>query len=110
MSKRTGTRLVTRHSSPVTSGRERLDVALVERGLIASREQARACILAGDVLVDGQVAAKPGALVADAAALAVRAAPAYVSRGGEKLAHALERFGVAVTDRVALDAGASTGG
>jgi len=67
-------------------------------------------ILAGDVLVDGQVAAKPGALVPDAAALAVRAAPPYVSRGGEKLAHALARFDVDVADRVALDAGASTGG
>jgi 23S rRNA (cytidine1920-2'-O)/16S rRNA (cytidine1409-2'-O)-methyltransferase len=85
-------------------------VALVERGLAASREQARARILAGDVLVDGQVAAKPGVLVADAAALEVRAAPTFVSRGGEKLAHALARFGIQVAGRVALDAGASTGG
>jgi 23S rRNA (cytidine1920-2'-O)/16S rRNA (cytidine1409-2'-O)-methyltransferase len=85
-------------------------VALVERGLAVSREQARARILAGAVLVDGQVAAKSGMLLADGAALEVRAAPTYVSRGGEKLAHALDRFGVAVADRVALDAGASTGG
>jgi 23S rRNA (cytidine1920-2'-O)/16S rRNA (cytidine1409-2'-O)-methyltransferase len=91
-------------------GHERLDVALVERGLAVSREQARARILAGDVRVDGQVAARPGVLVADAAALEVRAAPAFVSRGGDKLAHALARFGIVVADRVALDAGASTGG
>src|SRR5919199_5543769 len=75
-----------------TKARQRLDVALVERGLVASREQARARVLAGDVLVDGQVAAKPGVLVAAGAALELRAAPAYVSRGGDKLAHALARF------------------
>jgi 23S rRNA (cytidine1920-2'-O)/16S rRNA (cytidine1409-2'-O)-methyltransferase len=98
------------HAALGGQGRERLDVALVERGLAASREQARARILAGDVLVDGQVAAKPGVVVVDAAALEVRAAPAFVSRGGDKLAHALARFGVTVADRVALDAGASTGG
>jgi 23S rRNA (cytidine1920-2'-O)/16S rRNA (cytidine1409-2'-O)-methyltransferase len=111
MSKQPRALLSTQHSALSTArGRERLDVALVERGLAASREQARARILAGDVLVDGQVAAKPGTLVAAAAALEVRTAPAYVSRGGEKLAHALARFGVAVAGRVALDAGASTGG
>jgi 23S rRNA (cytidine1920-2'-O)/16S rRNA (cytidine1409-2'-O)-methyltransferase len=111
MSKKPRSPLIANHLSLVTPrGRERLDVALVDRGLAASREQARARVLAGDVLVDGQVAAKPGVLVATAAALEVRSAPAYVSRGGEKLAHALARFGVAVADRVALDAGASTGG
>jgi 23S rRNA (cytidine1920-2'-O)/16S rRNA (cytidine1409-2'-O)-methyltransferase len=111
MSKKPCPPLITHHSSRITArGRERLDVALVERRLAASREQARARILAGDVLVDGQVAAKPGVLVAAAAAVEVRGAPPYVSRGGEKLAHALDRFGVAVADRVALDAGASTGG
>src|ERR687885_2024198 len=81
-----------------TKARQRLDVALVGRGLVASREQARARVLAGDVLVDGQVAAKPGVLVAETAALEVRAAAAFVSRGGEKLAHALARFGVGVAD------------
>ena len=93
-----------------TGKRQRLDVMLVERGLIASREQARARILAGEVEVSGQVAAKPGTLVPADASLAVRAAPDYVSRGGDKLAHALRRFAITVTDRVALDAGASTGG
>ncbi len=96
--------------SAVPIGRERLDLALVARGLAASREQARARILAGDVVVDGRAATKPGALVDERAALEVRAAPPFVSRGGEKLAHALARFGVRVADRVALDAGASTGG
>ncbi|HLI27650.1 MAG TPA: TlyA family RNA methyltransferase [Chloroflexota bacterium] len=90
--------------------KQRLDLALVARGLASSREQARACILAGAVTVDGQVVAKPGALVAADASLAVRQRPVYVSRGGYKLAHALEVFGIAVRERVCLDAGASTGG
>ena len=110
MSKKSRAPLITHCSLLIPSRRERLDLALVERGLAASREQARARILAGDVVVDGQVAAKPGVLIVGSAVLEVRAAPAFVSRGGEKLAHALARFGVAVADRVALDAGASTGG
>ena len=93
-----------------TRERQRLDVALVERGLVPSREQARARILAGEVEVGGQVVAKAGTLVQTTAPIVVRGAPPYVSRGGEKLAHALHRFGVTVADRVALDAGASTGG
>jgi 23S rRNA (cytidine1920-2'-O)/16S rRNA (cytidine1409-2'-O)-methyltransferase len=89
----------------------RLDVALVERGLAASRERARALIMAGRVSVDGQVVTKAGASVGDVASVEV-ATPdhPYVSRGGVKLAHALDDFGVDPSGRRALDVGASTGG
>lgn len=90
--------------------KQRLDLALVAAGLASSREQARACILAGAVTVNGQVVVKPGALVAAEASLAVRQRPAYVSRGGYKLAHALDVFRIEVREWVCLDAGASTGG
>jgi 23S rRNA (cytidine1920-2'-O)/16S rRNA (cytidine1409-2'-O)-methyltransferase len=90
--------------------KQRLDVALVEQGLVSTREQARARILAGDVTVSGRVVDKAGTLVPAASSLVVRADPAYASRGGLKLAHALDRFGIATADLVALDAGASTGG
>jgi len=89
----------------------RLDTALVDRGLAASRERARALILAGKVTVDGRVVAKAGAPVADGARVEL-ATPdhPYVSRGGVKLAHALDTFGVDPRGRRALDVGASTGG
>ena len=89
----------------------RLDALLVERGLAASRERARALILAGQVRVDGLVVSKAGhATAADAdIALNERDHP-YVSRGGVKLAHALDAFGIDPAGRVALDVGASTGG
>ena len=89
----------------------RLDTLLVERGLVASRERARALILAGDVRVDGQVASKAGVSVRPDAdiVLSVPDHP-YVGRGGLKLAHALDTFGIAVEGREALDIGASTGG
>ena len=89
----------------------RLDTLLVERGLAASRERARALILAGSVRVDGQPASKAGTPVAADADVTV-AVPdhPYVGRGGIKLAHALEVFGIAVDGRLALDIGASTGG
>jgi 23S rRNA (cytidine1920-2'-O)/16S rRNA (cytidine1409-2'-O)-methyltransferase len=89
----------------------RLDTLLVERGLAASRERARALILAGSVRVDGQPASKAGTSVAPDAAVTV-AVPdhPYVGRGGIKLAHALDVFGIAVDGRLALDIGASTGG
>lgn len=83
---------------------------LVERGLMPSREKARAAVLAGQVLADGEPVTKPGQLVDEAATLAVTARPRFVSRGGEKLAGALAAFGLDVTGLVALDAGASTGG
>jgi 23S rRNA (cytidine1920-2'-O)/16S rRNA (cytidine1409-2'-O)-methyltransferase len=91
--------------------RQRLDVLLVNRGLVPSRERARALILAGQVQVNGQPATKAGVSVASDAdiALLVPDHP-YVGRGGLKLAHALDTFGIEVTGAVALDIGASTGG
>lgn len=89
----------------------RLDLLLVERGLAASRERARALILAGDVRVNGMPVTKAGTAVARASAIIV-ATPdhPYVGRGGLKLAHALDAFAIRVTDRLGLDIGASTGG
>src|SRR5262249_54927993 len=89
----------------------RLDVVLVDRGLAPSRERARALILAGQVSVDGQVVSKAGAAVANDSRveLAARDHP-YVSRGGVKLAGALDAFRIDPKDRRALDIGASTGG
>jgi len=86
-------------------------VLLVERGLAASRERARALILAGQVQVDGQRATKAGTLVpgGSTVTLSVPDHP-YVSRGGMKLAAALDAFGINVAGRLALDIGASTGG
>jgi 23S rRNA (cytidine1920-2'-O)/16S rRNA (cytidine1409-2'-O)-methyltransferase len=86
--------------------KKRLDVLLVERGLAATRAQAQALVLAGRV----RGYDKPGTQVADDAPLDVEAPPPYVSRGGEKLAHALDAFGVDPTGRDCLDVGASTGG
>jgi 23S rRNA (cytidine1920-2'-O)/16S rRNA (cytidine1409-2'-O)-methyltransferase len=91
--------------------RIRADLALVEQGLAPSREKARALILAGEVLAGDRPIDKAGELVDGAVELRLRSAPMpYVSRGGLKLAHALDVFGVEVRDRVALDVGASTGG
>jgi 23S rRNA (cytidine1920-2'-O)/16S rRNA (cytidine1409-2'-O)-methyltransferase len=89
----------------------RLDMLLVERGLAASRERARSLILAGDVRVNGQPVTKAGTAIAREAEVTV-ATPdhPYVGRGGVKLAHALDAFAIDVTDRLALDIGASTGG
>jgi 23S rRNA (cytidine1920-2'-O)/16S rRNA (cytidine1409-2'-O)-methyltransferase len=86
--------------------RKRLDVLLVERGLAESRAQAQALVMAG--LVPGY--AKAGQQVDEAAELVVKTTPRYVSRGGDKLAHALDELGVDVAGRNALDVGASTGG
>ena len=91
--------------------RIRLDQLVVDRGLTVSRERARALILAGDVLVNGHRITKAGTAVDDEALIELRAPEhPYVSRGGLKLAHALDEFGVAVAGRTALDIGASTGG
>jgi 23S rRNA (cytidine1920-2'-O)/16S rRNA (cytidine1409-2'-O)-methyltransferase len=90
--------------------KRRLDTLLVERGLVESREKARAVVLAGKVLVGDRTVAKAGTLVPEAAEVRLVAAAPYVSRGGEKLAHALRAFGLDVQDLVALDAGASAGG
>lgn len=93
------------------SSRQRLDKLLVARHLVTSRQQAQALIMAGEVLVEEQRVDKAGALVAPEAAIRLRRKqPAYVSRGGEKLAAALDAFAVPVAQRVVLDVGASTGG
>jgi len=89
----------------------RIDRLLVERGLVASRERARRLVMAGDVLVGDRPVTKPGAEVLADALVRLRGADSpYVSRGGEKLAGALDAFGLEVCDLVALDVGASTGG
>ncbi len=89
----------------------RLDAIVVARGLAASRERARALILAGQVRVDGQIVSKAGhAIAADADVSLDEPDHPYVSRGGVKLAHALDVFGVDPAGRTALDVGASTGG
>lgn len=90
--------------------KKRLDVLLTERQLAVSRKQAQALVMAGSVLVDGRAASKPAELVPDSAAVSLRQPLPYVSRGGVKLAHALDAFGIDVRDRVAVDVGASTGG
>ncbi len=88
----------------------RLDAALVERGLAPSREKAARLILAGAVSVDGRRVDKAGTLVAAASRIEAASGPRYVSRGGDKLVHALAAFGVAPRGRVCIDVGASTGG
>lgn len=90
--------------------RERLDRVMVERGLAESRERAQAMILAGSVAVDGQPARRAAMPVDGGAAIAVKARMPYVSRGGLKLAHALEHFGLDVAGLTLTDVGASTGG
>jgi len=92
-------------------GKARLDVLVVERALAPSRERARALILAGRVLVNEQKIDKPGATVAaDAVLRLLGEDQPYVSRGGLKLAGALEHWQIAVAGRACLDVGASTGG
>jgi len=86
--------------------RKRLDVLLVERGLAESRAQAQALVMAG--LVPGH--AKAGEQVDEGTELVVELPPRYVSRGGDKLEHALDELGVEVAGRDCLDVGASTGG
>lgn len=93
-----------------SSGRERLDRALVARGLVSSPEQAGRLIMAGAVKVNGIPTDKRDTLVEPDASIEVTAAPPYVSRSGPKLAAALESFGVNPSGMVALDVGASTGG
>jgi 23S rRNA (cytidine1920-2'-O)/16S rRNA (cytidine1409-2'-O)-methyltransferase len=88
-----------------------LDQLVLDRGLAPSRERARAMILAGRVTVDANVVTKAGAQVDEAADVGlVQPDHPYVGRGGVKLAHALDTFGVDVAGREALDIGASTGG
>jgi 23S rRNA (cytidine1920-2'-O)/16S rRNA (cytidine1409-2'-O)-methyltransferase len=88
----------------------RIDKLLVDKGLIESREKAARQILAGEVFVDGQLVDKASVLVAPGAEVEVRARSPFVSRGGEKLVHALDTFPVKIAGRVCMDVGASTGG
>ncbi len=90
--------------------KQRLDVALVERGLVESREKAQALILAGKVRVDGQRADKPGRAAGSEARIEIEQGLRYVSRGGIKLEASLAHFGVDVAGKVCLDVGTSTGG
>jgi 23S rRNA (cytidine1920-2'-O)/16S rRNA (cytidine1409-2'-O)-methyltransferase len=95
----------------VNAQRKRLDVIVTERGLLPSRQRARALIMAGSVRVDGRVVDKPGAWVAPASRVEVIGGDLpYVSRGGVKLEGALKSFELDVTGWVCLDVGASTGG
>jgi 23S rRNA (cytidine1920-2'-O)/16S rRNA (cytidine1409-2'-O)-methyltransferase len=90
--------------------RERLDALLVRRGLFATRTQARAAVLAGEIRVGGLPADKPGSQVDADAEVEVAARRRYVSRGGDKLAHALDMLGVEVAGDEVCDLGSSTGG
>jgi 23S rRNA (cytidine1920-2'-O)/16S rRNA (cytidine1409-2'-O)-methyltransferase len=93
--------------------KERLDIALVRRGIALTRERARALIMAGQVLVGDRLVDKPGTLISLDAECRLKEAPdelKYVSRGGLKLEKALITFGLNPEDLVALDVGASTGG
>lgn len=90
--------------------KRRLDVLLVDRGLAESREKAQALVMAGQVTVDERPAPKPGVMVREDVLLDVARGPRYVSRGGDKLEHALHSFGLEVSSLTAADIGASTGG
>jgi 23S rRNA (cytidine1920-2'-O)/16S rRNA (cytidine1409-2'-O)-methyltransferase len=90
--------------------RERLDLLLLERGLVDSREEGRRKILAGDVLVNDQAVTKAGSLIDSGAAIRLKEHSRYVSRGGFKLEKALAEFAIDVNGKTALDVGASTGG
>lgn len=90
--------------------RKRADVLLVARGLAESRAKARAAIEAGGVRANGALVSRPSDLIAHDAVLDMTPAHPWVSRGGVKLAHALDIFGVDPAGRVCLDVGASTGG
>jgi len=88
----------------------RLDQLVVERGLTASREKAKALILAGQVLLDGQKSDKAGREVSEDSKVELLAQPRFVGRGGLKMEAALDHWNIDVTDKVGLDVGSSTGG
>jgi len=88
----------------------RLDLLLVERGLVESREKGQALILAGEVLVNGQKVDKPGHAVPSDSKIELAEQPRYVGRGGLKLEAALDHFRIQVAGKVCLDVGSSTGG
>ena len=88
----------------------RLDQLLCERGLAETRSRAQALVMAGRVRVDGRLVTKAGTAIAGSAALEVESGPAFVSRGGDKLATALAAFDIDVSGLACVDVGASTGG
>jgi 23S rRNA (cytidine1920-2'-O)/16S rRNA (cytidine1409-2'-O)-methyltransferase len=90
--------------------KQRLDLLLVERNLCESRQLAQRWIQAGEVRVNGEIVDKAGAAILLTATVEVKARARFVSRGGEKLAKALETFAIATLDRICLDGGISTGG
>jgi 23S rRNA (cytidine1920-2'-O)/16S rRNA (cytidine1409-2'-O)-methyltransferase len=95
----------------ISRNKARLDQLLVKKGMAESREKAKAVIMTGEVLVNGQRVDKPGYSVPDSAEIILKNQPApYVSRGGLKLEAALDHFNIDVRDTVMLDIGASTGG
>jgi 23S rRNA (cytidine1920-2'-O)/16S rRNA (cytidine1409-2'-O)-methyltransferase len=83
---------------------------MVDRGLCPSREKAKRAIMAGEVKINGQIARKPSDLVSDLDQLHLQAPEKFVSRGGQKIEHALSHFSLDVRNLVAIDLGASTGG
>lgn len=91
--------------------KKRLDVMMVEQGLVESREKAKVYIMAGDVFVDGQREDKPGSTFAEDVKIEYKGKPLkYVSRGGLKLEKAMQVFPVVLDGKVCMDIGASTGG
>ena len=90
--------------------KQRLDQWLAESGRCDSREQAKRLVLAGEVMVDGVRAAKPGMSVTGEGEIEILAKPKFVGRGGLKLEGALEEFGIGVEAAVGIDIGSSTGG
>ena len=93
-----------------TITKQRLDLAVTGRGLSDTRSRARALILAGDILVNGVAVVHAGSIVRDSDVIELKSRPRFVSRGGEKLDHALSFFDVDVNGMVCADLGASTGG
>ena len=91
--------------------KERLDVLLVQRGMAESREKAKAMIMAGEILVDGEREDKAGSMFPDTVTITQKGRPLpYVSRGGLKLEKAMTHFGMDLTGKICMDVGASTGG
>lgn len=90
--------------------KQRLDVLLVDRNLCLSRQQAQLMIRAGEVKVNDRIIDKPGTEISVTAEIIVAQKPPFVSRGGEKLAKALQEFPISIQDRICLDGGISTGG
>jgi 23S rRNA (cytidine1920-2'-O)/16S rRNA (cytidine1409-2'-O)-methyltransferase len=90
--------------------KQRIDLLLVERGLAESRNRAQRLVMAGEVRVDGEMVHKSSTQVPEDAKIEVMQRPKYVSRGGKKLAAAIEAFRVDAADKICADVGASTGG